>query len=587
MSSLSKIEINNHLRFLGHELKLQTEEFKQKLQQEALTMLEKGEVFIGQYLKEKNGQLILKFYAGRPVPRRRDYLLGALVKLPWTNYKTWQNSSWGEILQQRYIDSELQCIWQSGSDDPDFILAGFNRASEEFFESLEPGCIILLGPQKPPLEYLKNLYRFEAQVASLSGEDRYADFQGQVNDWKPTPLDNSKDVSEYILSQLHLSDKLIIQGPPGTGKTYLIAQLCKKLAGDGKSVLVTALTNRALMEVSVKPPLEALLSTGNVFKRNLSLDEHDEQPLLLNIKSFGPMPGNVVLSTFYATSFCVAEVNLPEFDVVIVDEASQALLSTVRLSEAQGRKLLIIGDQAQLPPITITTDDDIKYQEWGWFVSGFRSFCSFAALPAYMMQYTRRLTGRAAKRTSLFYPEELYSLNEKAMDLPSRELSAVFDPEGGPSLVRLKMEKGKRSERAKHFLFAVLGEMSQSFDLNKVKVAVLSTFADTVSDLQKVVTSYENIEDKVYIDTVARIQGYTCDICIFLVPNYGMSFSLDPHLFNVATSRARSHTLIIVPDTLEINSIGSKAVREYLIDLKTQNDPGKTLTFSNVKFLLK
>lgn len=574
MSSLSKIEVNNHLRFLGHELKLQTEEFKQKLQKEALTMLEEGEIFIGQYLKEKNGQLILKFYTGRPVPRRRDFLLGALVKVPWTNYKTWQNSSWGEVLQQRYNDSELQCIWQSGSDDPDFILAGFNRASEEFFESLEPGCIVLLGPQKPPLDYLKNLYRFEAKAPSLYRGDCYFDFQGQVNDWKPAPLDNSKDVSDFVLSQLYLSDKLIIQGPPGTGKTYLIAQLCKKLAGEGKSVLVTALTNRALMEVSAKSPLDILLITGNVFKRNLSLDEHGEQPLLLNIKSFGPIPGSVVLSTFYATSFCVGEVALPEFDVVIVDEASQTFLSTIRLAEALGRKLLIIGDQAQLPPITITTDDDIKYQEWDWFVKGFGTYCSYASFPAYMMQYTRRLNGRAAKRTSAFYPEELYSLNEKALPLSSRELSAVFDHEGGPSLVRLKMEKGKKSERAKQLLFAVLGEIGQSYDLNKVKVAVLSTFADTVSDLQKAVTRYKDIEDKVYIDTVARVQGYTCDICIFLVPNYAMTFSLDPHLFNVATSRARSHTLIIAPDTLEISSISSKAVRDYLTPLINSKNSG-------------
>ena len=50
---------------------------------------------------------------------------------------------------------------------------------------------------------------------------------------------------------------------------------------------------------------------------------------------------------------------------------------------------------------------------------------------------------------------------------------------------------------------------------------------------------------KILIDTVARIQGLTTDICVYVVPNTHYLRALEPRLFNVATSRARRQTIII------------------------------------------
>lgn len=72
---------------------------------------------------------------------------------------------------------------------------------------------------------------------------------------------------------MSLQDSLILQGPPGTGKTYLIAEICERLCNQGKSVLVTALTNRALIEIVEKPALKGLLEQHRIFKTKLSVDE--------------------------------------------------------------------------------------------------------------------------------------------------------------------------------------------------------------------------------------------------------------------------------------------------------------------------
>jgi rRNA-processing protein FCF1 len=79
----------------------------------------------------------------------------------------------------------------------------------------------------------------------------------------------------------------------------------------------------------------------------------------------------------------------------------------------------------------------------------------------------------------------------------------------------------------------------------KIHISILSNYIDTVKSLQKSI--YGSIESpkNLLIETVARIQGLTTDIVIFVIPNSGYNHSLEKRLFNVATSRAKRHTLII------------------------------------------
>lgn len=51
---------------------------------------------------------------------------------------------------------------------------------------------------------------------------------------------------------------------------------------------------------------------------------------------------------------------------------------------------------------------------------------------------------------------------------------------------------------------------------------------------------------KLIVDTVAKVQGLTTDIVVYFIPNVSYLRTIEPNLFNVATSRAREHTIIIV-----------------------------------------
>ncbi|WP_307857471.1 AAA domain-containing protein [Mycobacterium sp. SM1] len=64
------------------------------------------------------------------------------------------------------------------------------------------------------------------------------------------------DVQRRIIERVDRSAQTVVQGPPGTGKTHTAAALVCHLLAQGKRVLITAQTDRALHEVRDKLPRE-------------------------------------------------------------------------------------------------------------------------------------------------------------------------------------------------------------------------------------------------------------------------------------------------------------------------------------------
>lgn len=101
-----------------------------------------------------------------------------------------------------------------------------------------------------------------------------------------------------------------------------------------------------------------------------------------------------------------------------------------------------------------------------------------------------------------------------------------------------------------------------SFALDIVKFLLIYRY------LQNIYWFKVGTRKNILVDTIARVQGLTTDITIFFVPDYSYIRTLEPHLFNVATSRAREHTIIIADKyVLDCTTLDIK-VRRYLKKLK-------------------
>lgn len=558
-----------HWKFLEQELKAQTDAFKQKLETSALFLLqEKEELFVAQFIKIENGEMILRFPNTRGIPRQGEYLYCFSVPKELRNYREWGNKTYGDLVKAKNNYSEIVCIWQTASDNKDFSIVGFRGIETEFAEGIQNAqdIILILGPNKPPFEYIANLQTIIPRTNNLDA-NRILDQDFNTTEHLPVPIDNKKNIIDFILNQLSLQDTAIIQGPPGTGKTHLIADICELLCNEGKTVLVTALTNRALVEIAEKPALKQLLLEKRVLKTKLSVDESKSLPELQGCSKIAPQIGCVILSTFFITSSLATEiVNHPPFDYVIVDEASQSLLGMFAVAKILGLKNILIGDTKQLPPVTAISEDVLNRNEYWDLVDGLKALSNANIFPYFQLTETYRLPQRAANYTSVFYNNSLKSKVKKVRqintELPS-DIGKLFNSWGGPTLIKTNLPIGELKPRNAMLIATeiVAYLLKYTPDLN---IAVLTYFVDTTKALQKTIHQTVGYRKNLLIETVSRVQGLTTDVCLFIVPNSNYHRSLENRLFNVATSRSRLSTIIITDKNVIKNSMADKLVLEFL-----------------------
>lgn len=564
-----KFKREDYIAFLETEYDTQMKEYSRLIATKATVLKERGEVFIGKFVGFRGDFSIFKVRISDNMPRKNSFWTASCFIREMASYKNWGDLAWADLREQYQCDySDAHCVWISKSEDPEFCLIGAKNITVDFADLLESqNPIIAFGPNDPPLKYLLNLKDI-VQNSKCEATKEILDYYRKESTWNPQKVAAAEDLNIHILRSLESHNTVAIQGPPGTGKTYRMTRLIAQLLSEGKSVLVTALTNEALKVVASKEDLKPYLESGKISKTSLTIDERHELPKLVANEGnvCNATPGHLSLATFYISSGWAKDMHeTTPFDYVVVDEASQALLPMIAASKKLGSKVVWIGDQKQLAPIVKTSEDKINTCGWGPIVKGFDTICNNILMPTFMLSDTFRLTKRSAIFTGIFYNNELNSvakIDEVKTSLP--ELNKL----GGPSLLDLELKIGdKKPENALNAVYDLTERILK--EGSDAKIAILSKFKETVKELQKTFITKlhsEEIPDNLKIETVDRIQGLTVDYAIFLIPNASVSYSLDSELFNVATSRASGCT-IIVADRMILKNFMSDEVRRFLLKI--------------------
>lgn len=551
-------------------------------------MKERGEVFVGRFVKlQPNGIAIFKVRKSDNMPRKNTFWTASFLIGEMGSFKNWGGNSWAELrkgYQRTYSDA--LCVWIQKSEDSDFCILGIKNLTTEFAQLLETDKpIIAFGPKDPPLQYLLNLVDIVRDSSCIETQ-KILDFDENPSQWNPLKIEAKTDFPSLLLRDMEDKNCIVVQGPPGTGKTYRMAQLAARLLAENKSVLVTALTNQALMELAKKDDILPFLEKGKVSKTSLTIDENRELSKLQPIKDnlCNASCGNLSLATFYLASGWAKEAIDKPFDYVIMDEASQALLPMIAAAVKLGEKVILIGDQKQLAPIIVTNEDIINRFHWSSIMKGFETICYNFPFKSYMLSDTFRLTKRGAESTGIFYNNELRSVSDEQV-IPSN--LSELNRQGGPIFIGSDMNIGDKAPiNALDSIFHLVNKIIT--ESPKAEIAVLSKFRESVRQLQKHFvlkwTKTKDLPDNIRIETVDRVQGLTVDYCIFFIPNASLRYSLENELFNVATSRAKYNT-IIVADNAVLKENMSEGVRKYL--LKAQEDKfvdfgPRTITSGNI-----
>ncbi|ELY41470.1 DEAD/DEAH box helicase [Natronorubrum sulfidifaciens] len=147
-----------------------------------------------------------------------------------------------------------------------------------------------------------------------------------------------------------------IHGPPGTGKTRTLTAYVRHAVEKGQSVLVTAHSNQAVDNLLVGD------STRSSPEEDTLHAMAQDPDMDLSIARVGNNTRNSVVEANYvgrslkaadviaATTSGASHFDQNEFDVAVVDEATQASRPATAIALNCAQKLVLAGDHKQLPP---------------------------------------------------------------------------------------------------------------------------------------------------------------------------------------------------------------------------------------------
>lgn len=583
--------INNtkHINLIQDELIYQTNEFEKLLKKQAAKMFVENQLYLCRYqgYDEARGNIIVRFdHKICSAPRKNENLQCFVSFFQDDNVKNWGGLTY-ESLRSK-VTTQFECKTVFFTYEKDHTIVGLSGVKVEDIEKCERNALVFLAPTDPPLQYLMNLVDFLKQVKPNT--NKILELNIENPNWKPKPLIVDDNFVSNFQFDFFENDIIIIQGPPGTGKTYLMALLCEALLKSDFRILVTALTNRALIELAEKEHLRSSLEQGKVFKSALTADESKNKKIkgIQSFKSLSKQQPPLLLTTYYIMSqIAIKAIEDEHFDYIIIEEASQAFLSTIALARKLGKKCIIIGDIKQLEPIfhiEYAPEDENNYH---WMINGLKAISYY--LPnakKYILTNSYRLTENSIKGTNLFYDGLLKSKSDVKLPLNFSnfpDLKKYLNEYGGSSLVKFKLPEGRLpSSECSDFIVKVIDQIKQ-FESNS-EIAVLAFHRDSVRFLQKGIYSKCLNTENILIETIDRIQGLTTDFCIFFVPIESIPFALQANRFNVATSRAKLCTLIVSDENItSFYSLIDNNVKQYMLSLNdtSYNEETNKTTDSN------
>ena len=392
----------------------------------------------------------------------------------------------------------------------------------------------------------------------LKGNDNRKDIlfgrrDPEFNDGAETFINNNDGQNQAVNLAVNAEDCALIHGPPGTGKTYTIARLIRALVARGDRVLLTAFTNRAVdnaLEALRKQGFESIQRVGTTTGiREDMLDVRlektgDPQTLAGSLRN-----APVVAAT---TASCGSRVmREQEFDVAVVDEASQLTEPDALAALNRAERFVLVGDHEQLPPVVQAADpgDGDKSGESPEANPLSRSL--FERLIDQYPEASVMLTEqyRMSQRIQAFASAEFYdgALRPATGAVAGQSIADILDPASLPGELqdsvafidpdgeRVGNTNPTEADRVAEIVEAYLAAGVAADD-----IGVIAPFRAQVAEISRRV--------EVTVDTVDRFQGSSkAVIIVSFVATGGLDGPLfeDYRRINVALTRAKKGLILV------------------------------------------
>jgi superfamily I DNA and/or RNA helicase len=415
---------------------------------------------------------------------------------------------------------------------------------------------------------------------------------------KPKGLKLNDSQLNAVYGIVSQQDVAVVHGPPGTGKTTTLVAAVGELTKQGKKVLLTAPSNAAtdhLLQQCIRAGMKGL-RIGNVakveednqaltidallardpdfkrirelkkraiefkkmgakYKRSFGKEEADQRRLLFqearNLQKEARDWEQYLIEKHIDESQVVAAtliganhslIKERKWDVVVIDEAGQALAPACFVAIAHADKVILAGDPHQLPPTVKSHHISVKPLHTTLLDVVVKNNPE----AVFFLDTQYRMNERIMHYSNVHFYQERLNAHETVKDQCWHEGQppVVFLDTAGCGFEEQKGDEGESLQNEEEIKLIV--QHLERWSVHHAhEVAVISPYRAQVTRMQEALKDIINVE----VNTIDSFQGQESDVVyISLVRSNAegeIGFLKDYRRMNVAMTRARKGLIVI------------------------------------------
>ena len=375
----------------------------------------------------------------------------------------------------------------------------------------------------------------------------------------------NKSQNNAFLNSINSSDFTLIQGPPGTGKTLTIAYITQYLIEKGYKVFITAPTHTAInncidaISARIKDSSKVIKIGENAQNKEIQENKYVLRKTRLPFTTYSnnndfSKNGIAIGATAYSLCYPASKrLDNWEFDIAIIDEASQLSIPLSLSVMSRTKKYIFVGDHKQLDPIIPKGTNNEMFAE-----SIFSRLARLYPNEINLLETSYRLNKSLIKiPNSLFYNNKLNSHISTTIDEMYYRCShypKILNNDSHTLVIHNIFDSQGRSPFEAKFVADLVYDLLQ----NEVKlsdIGIMSPYRAQVREIKKEINNkigkYKPF-DSLFVDTVDSMQGQEKHYIIYSMSNSNpleskrrLDFFYSPNRLNVAITRAIKKCIVI------------------------------------------
>ena len=362
-------------------------------------------------------------------------------------------------------------------------------------------------PYERELAAIARVRERDDQRALLTGDTAvtFGDTAGVKSSQQDVELNQEQ---ELAVSCALLADHLFcIHGPPGTGKTRTLVEVVRRSVEAGDNVLVCADSNQAVDNL-----VAGSSTTTETDDRSLHAHaQHGAGEFVLR-RVNASRSSNEVVSTQYATCDGLADVVAAtnssaatlerEFDVLVLDEATQATCTASCIPLARADKVILAGDHKQLPPFSATEEPPESAAGLSLFEHLYADGGIYEGVGIQLRTQYRMHRDISWFPNSRFYDRAL----RQGRDVTALEEQPAFvgyDIGGSETTI----DHSKRNDAEVRLVAHIVGELLADAALSPSEVGVITPYTAQANAIREKLSRYLDSGRDITVDTIDSFQG--------------------------------------------------------------------------------